>query len=50
MLGTKTSKTTKTNSLADEELRKSPKKKRFEEKGTVQNAKENKTTMKNWAE
>ena len=46
----KTSKTTKKNSMIDEELRKGPKQKRSEEKETVQNAKENRTTMKSWVE
>ena len=37
------------NSWADKDLRKSPKKKCFEENGAVQNAKKSRTT-KNWTE
>ncbi len=49
ILSSKMSKTTKKNSGVFKALRKSPKKKCFEENEAVQNAKKNKTT-KNWVE
>ena len=50
ILRTKKSKTTKTKSWVDEGLTKSPKKKRFEEKGTVRNTEKSRTTKKRWVE
>ena len=40
----------KKNSWVDENLRRKPKKKRFEEKRTVRNAKKNRTSTKSWVE